>query len=204
MGKSQVATNGGPGRYLPANGRVVSRLLSKGGMQRSAFWGFTVERNKVSVFSGGKTRPASAIDSLLAKAESILTDAGYLVLRGCTFTNKKPGNWFNVYRRVTTTDHAHEFSRSSWCCKVVTPAGEIIDATKDPEVRAELAANKAAEEERKAAEETAKEAARAAQDEAVSRLRSAGIESAQKTWRDSTVVTVSVKDVDRLLGAARA
>jgi hypothetical protein len=165
-------------------------------MARSHFWGFTVQRHTVSVHNPH----AQDLSSLLDEAESILTGAGYLVVRGWTYINAKAGNWLDVYRAVTTEEHARKFLRSSYACKVVTKSGEMIDARDDPGVRAELAAEEAAAEEREAARQAAEEAARARQDDVVGRLHAAGVESARATWRDATRVTISVEDAERMLG----
>lgn len=193
-----TTTSAVPGRYVPANPQAISRLLSKAGLksQRSSSGdGFSVRGYRVRVYN--RLHPTRAQEAL-ARAEETLAAAGYLVERTAPWLGAPQGELV-VRRPVTTEEHAAEFLRSAWECKVVTDDGRAITATDDPGVQVEMQAIERAATDRRVAEEAAEFAAKARQESAVDRLRAAGATSSRASWQYSTKIEMSVEDAEMLL-----
>lgn len=184
------------GRYISAEGRVISRLLSRAGLVRQDCTrsGFAVYRNRV-VFP---MSPNSGAREVFDLAREVLGAAGYLTVIPDTH------NWhpaFEVYRRCKNDSDVELLLQQPSLSKVVLADGTVIAAHRDSQVRAAIKARDQKERERLAADEAEKQRA----EKVAERLRSLGLASAHVAWNPHAMagepreVEVSAEDLERLL-----
>lgn len=191
-----------PGRYIPANPGAVSRILKKAGLRRCSRgdrMGYRVSGNEVTL-TGYFNVFTESLDEMASVASVALRGAGYLAIH--KGPDRSSFRSIEVYQLVRTYAHTREFLSHTYCCKVVTQSGVVIDALDDPKVKAEVAALERSNKKREDAAKRARELERARQSAVVERLKVLGIVAFPTAFGDPTRVTVSVDGLEHLLGLA--